>query len=393
MSFTFNTNNNYKFKNLATSTIKNDVKNNKMSFNPKINSQFDLENAVANSANNDMTLNSSEVNDGPNPDRPSVIWRTIIDFFGITIPKTIDHAVFSNYDGYDVSKLGYYSLNVEADCGSLIWNGRSVRALNFTDGKQIWFDEETKKPVLILDTRNPEIETRVYFDYDISQEERAEIEKLYISEAKLGDAPIDFIATANIRGHKIKFVSINADAEKAAMIANMYSRLFAALYSDEQLAMLEESFYGVLISPWENSSSPNSTASNGSHAAAYKWGTKDSKYYVYVPTDVDFGYSYYDSFYGLDIPIHEMGHAFESVFNDRDMINKEYWNSLFDKYKKTLPHLSGGSGYSAPMYTETPNEMEFFAESTLIYYTDPEQLKRYMPEVYNFLNDLYKKYE
>ena len=33
MSLTFNTNNNYKFKHLSTSTIKNDVKNNKVSFN------------------------------------------------------------------------------------------------------------------------------------------------------------------------------------------------------------------------------------------------------------------------------------------------------------------------------------------------------------------------
>ena len=89
-----------------------------------------------------------------------------------------------------------------------------------------------------------------------------------------------------------------------------------------------------------------------------------------------------------------MGHVFESIFINEGKFDLNVWNNYYEKYKKIIVGLKGITGYSkANGYKEPPNEREFFAEATVLYYTNVGELIRYMPEVYSFLNILYKKYD
>ena len=195
--------------------------------------------------------------------------RWLKDRVRYDMPNIILNSHFSDYNGYDVSQLGYSSANVingfEVSEGI---EGKTKYVINFEDGKQVWFDPITKKPKILIDQGN---NIWMDFDYDISEEEREDISKAYIGENKLGDAPIDCIINVYIRGHNIKFASINGGNNYTAMIlANKLSRVFEQLYTEEMLTLLEKYFSYSLVSPWENATSPDDKNS----AAAYDWGTQ-----------------------------------------------------------------------------------------------------------------------
>ena len=114
----------------------------------------------------------------------------------------------------------------------------------------------------------------------------------------------------------------------------------------------------------------------------------NGKSFVFIPGDniVDLPY------YANQVPLHEMGHIYESAYKSDNNFDQETWNKLYENKKWILPWLSG-SGYTPPSHWTTPNEREFFADSTANYYLYPNELKRFMPEVYYFLNNLYKYYD
>ena len=68
-------------------------------------------------------------------------------------------------------------------------------------------------------------------------------------------------------------------------------------------------------------------------------------------------------------------------------IDNQTLMSLFNQYKTILPSLNQSCYNDDSGYEETPNIKEFFADSITNYYLNPAQLKRYIPEVYNFIDN------
>ena len=92
-----------------------------------------------------------------------------------------------------------------------------------------------------------------------------------------------------------------------------------------------------------------------------------------------------------DTIVHEIAHILDAVqapngFNYNSRSSQEI-KDLYEKYKKIIVEFSTG-GYQG--YEEIPNVIEFFAKSTTMYLLSPDELKEFMPEVYEYLDEFYK---
>ena len=111
---------------------------------------------------------------------------------------------------------------------------------------------------------------------------------------------------------------------------------------------------------------------------------KDANTIVILTPLEAFGSEYYTE----DVVIHEMGHKFDDysngVFYSRNDENTVYysqenaaWNEYYEKYKDVLPPIV------ADGYDPIPNIQEFFAETSVAYFKNPDELKELCPEVYD----------
>lgn len=100
----------------------------------------------------------------------------------------------------------------------------------------------------------------------------------------------------------------------------------------------------------------------------------------------------YVGYYTNDIVIHEIGHKFDdmmfdNIIDDSNMVvyhteASSEWSNYYEKYQHVLPSLVD-NGYSV-----IPNSQEFFAESAVAYFKNPEGLKQHCEEVYNAFEKL-----
>lgn len=81
---------------------------------------------------------------------------------------------------------------------------------------------------------------------------------------------------------------------------------------------------------------------------------------------------------------HETTHIIQTIVD----IDEIKLNNLYKEYKDILPVLYE-SCYNVNLnYDETLNINEFFADAVTNYYLNPIELERYIPELYDFINDI-----
>lgn len=100
-----------------------------------------------------------------------------------------------------------------------------------------------------------------------------------------------------------------------------------------------------------------------------------------------------NTFYTQDTLIHEMGHKFDDIIQEKSIVdwlfgNTSYtrsnseWNDAYKKYSKVLNSINSGG------YIDYPNVNEFFGDVTVAYFKNPEETKALCPEVYNLMNKM-----
>ena len=100
-----------------------------------------------------------------------------------------------------------------------------------------------------------------------------------------------------------------------------------------------------------------------------------------------------NSFYTQDTLIHEMGHKFDDLLYGKNIVDwifgvtaytnsKKEWSEAYKKYNNVL------SGINLGGYTSYPNVNEFFGDTTVAYFKNPEMLKTMCPEAYNLMSNM-----
>ncbi len=100
-----------------------------------------------------------------------------------------------------------------------------------------------------------------------------------------------------------------------------------------------------------------------------------------------------NTFYTQDTIIHEMGHKFDDMMYDKNIIDwilgrttytdsSDNWDNLYHKYGNVLSAINLGG------YESYPNVNEFFGDATVAYFKDPEIVKSLCPEVYQSISKM-----
>ena len=220
-------------------------------------------------------------------------------------------------------------------------------------------------------------ETTTVYNYNPTEEEKKELYDLYGMDPS---TPVNFIATTTIRGHEIKYYSAGEQADNSAAVAPIHYSKQYSKYSDETLSKLDENFFGIIICPWENASNPECENKAGAYAQIYY---DDS--FIYIPSNVNFNSAYYS----INTPTHEMAHILQDIAIENNTFDTEGLETLFNEYKDEMSDMPWSSYTDSTGFTESPNSVEFFADASTNYFQDPETLQRYMPELYEFMEDFY----
>ena len=98
-------------------------------------------------------------------------------------------------------------------------------------------------------------------------------------------------------------------------------------------------------------------------------------------------------FYTQDTLIHELGHKFDDMSKSKSIIDwlfgsitytksNNSWTKAYEKYNNVINSMNLGG------YTTYPNVNEFFGDSTVAYFKNPQTLKALCPEVYELMNEM-----
>ena len=217
----------------------------------------------------------------------------------------------------------------------------------------------------------------IEYDYDISEEEKNQICSIYGLDPSV---TVDYIARTNIRGYTIPYYAINTNGKASQVVPINFSKEYAK-FEDSILSNLSQNFSGVFISPWNISSNPEEEG----HAGAYVL-SNNGKPFMFVPINVDFNSAYYK----YNTPLHEIGHAVESILIAKGKFDVDKWNELYEKYKDLMPQMPSSCYSLDREYTTTPNEKELFADAFLNYFQNRDELRRYMPDLCEFLDNIFR---
>ena len=100
-----------------------------------------------------------------------------------------------------------------------------------------------------------------------------------------------------------------------------------------------------------------------------------------------------NTFYTQDTLIHEMGHKFDDMIHKKSIIdwlfgntsytkNSGEWANAYKKYGNVLNSINRSG------YTTYPNVNEFFGDTAVAYFKDPDILKTMCPEAYQLMNNM-----
>lgn len=98
-------------------------------------------------------------------------------------------------------------------------------------------------------------------------------------------------------------------------------------------------------------------------------------------------------YYTQDTLIHEMGHKFDDMIYNKNIIDQIFgnitytgtssdWKNAFKKYQNVLSAINLGG------YMSYPNVNEFFGDATVAYFKNPELVKSMCPEIYSLMNNM-----
>lgn len=268
------------------------------------------------------------------------------------------------YDIQDTKKFDVNGIVVEqSDIKKEVYKKPSGETLVvMKNGDTYLFDMKNR----IIEVKTEEYE--IHYDYD------SELKEFY---GLTNIASIQYTAKAIIRGHEINYYSLgdstsNKDACVPINFSNQYQK-----FPDSILEEIAKSFFSVVIG--DKSISLNNPL-NGNYGAYVHY---DEQVYMFVPNNHDLNSSYYQ----YNTPLHEGAHVIQFCCN----IDEEKLKSLFETYKNLLPQLKS-SCYNVNIdYEESPNYWEFFADAVVNYYLNPDELKRYIPEVYQYIDSIFNE--
>ena len=100
-----------------------------------------------------------------------------------------------------------------------------------------------------------------------------------------------------------------------------------------------------------------------------------------------------NEYYTQDTIIHEMGHKFDDMMYETNIIDKLFgkpsysnnssdWSNSYRKYKNVLNSIDSDG------YVEFPNVNEFFGDAMVAYFKDPNALEKLCPEVYELTSNM-----
>ena len=231
------------------------------------------------------------------------------------------------------------------------------------------FDKQ--KRIVSVDKEN----YHIYYNYDVNDYEKSQITNMFGISS---NETVNFVATVDVKGEKFKYYSVgNSDISNDVNFPINFSEQYQN-FSQEILSRLSSSMFGIIIG--DKDLSPYNPL-GGSYGAYATGSNSDGEKYIFIPNDADANRDYYK----YNTPLHETAHIIQTIID----IDEIKLNNLYKEYKDILPVLDE-SCYNVNLnYDETPNINEFFADAVTNYYLNPIELERYIPELYDFINDIF----
>ena len=199
-----------------------------------------------------------------------------------------------------------------------------------------------------------------------------------------GNNTLDYTASISVNDSSVtNFYSVGNDNYNTKQMAINFAEAYKN-YSPNTLNYLSSNNFGGIVCSQANLSM---IANIGNNNGAYAAMGKNGQFYIYIP--VGEKYDFNKKYYKINTVNHETGHILENIIPG---FNKEVTHYLYNKYKNILPSLSESCYGSASKIkiSESPNESEFFADSITNYFASPIELKRYMPDMYEYIDGVLK---
>ena len=271
------------------------------------------------------------------------------------------------------------------------------------NGNIVYSDDKTKIE-LIYDNQGRTLSfnqnnVTIEYNYNPTEEDRKALKNMNGDIYADDNMPINYVATAKIRGYETKYYSVGDQEETNTTYYPIAASLAYSKYSDRILSILESDFYaGTVIGPWELSEKTE----DNNNVAAYtnnNWTDKE-KFHIFIPYEEC---QYLDNWYKYNIPLHEMTHIIDNYYCwyqcehiDENNIKNTYYNdiqNLYEKYKEIAPTLPYSVYNINTGFDNSPNYWEFIADIATNYYINPKALKRYYPELYEFVDRMFGEEE
>lgn len=260
-----------------------------------------------------------------------------------------------------------------------------VKAIDISDMSKVSEDSSNIKVTLkngdmyIFDSEERIIgikteDYNIYYDYNVSESEKERIRQLLdLNE----NVDVNFAATTEIKGEALNYYSVGyANISNDVNFPINFSKQYQN-FPKEVLAEISSSVFGIILGDREISPYNPLEGNYGAYATS---GNSDGEKYIFVPNSNDANSDYYK----YNTPLHEMSHIIQSSIE----IDEIKLKNLYEEYKEVLPTLEK-SCYKSNNYDETPNKNEFFADAVTNYYLNTIELERYLPEVYNFIDEIF----
>ena len=255
-----------------------------------------------------------------------------------------------------------------------------VKAIDISDVSKVSEDSSNIKVTLkngdmyIFDSEERIIgikteDYNIYYDYNVSESEKERVRQLL----DLNDnVDVNFVATTEMKGEALNYYSVgDADISNDVNFPINFSKQYQNFPKDV-LAEISSSMFGIILGNRETSPYNPLGGSYGAYATS---GNSDGEKYIFVPNSEDANSDYYK----YNTPLHEMSHIIQSSLE----IDEVKLENLYEEYREILPTLEESC------YDELPDSDEFFADAVTNYYLNAIELERYLPEVYNFIDEIF----